>query len=820
MFFRSIGGAAALALVLFAFAPPHAVASNGSDPHALAAVSDSAAPSRVPAPASSARPRPGGSAAVMLAPSRHIVIPRLDVAPVLNDLLANPVRPAAAKMLRVANFTERYPEDGARPSVPTAAYIGYTHEYLFIAFLCRNPEPGTVRAHMMARDQLGDDDSVMVMLDTFHDQRRAFVFESNALGIQADALYSEQTGYDFSFDTVWDTWGRRTAWGYAVLMRIPFFSLYFAKAEPGEMRTWGIVLERNTPHRSEQDFWPRSSHDIAGRLTQDMQVEGFRDIARGRNSQLQPYSIGRNLRQLNVINPTDPYFQSKRLQGYAGLDSKFILHNSLVLDTTLNPDFSQVGINNPAAPNQRFPPYFPEVRPFFIENSSYFMTPYNLYYTNKIVTPQLGARLTGKLGPWALGILGVDDRSPGQDVIPGDPDTGTRAHIYVSRLNRDVGSLSNVGVIYADREYLGSYNRAGGVDYRARVKNRWTFTGQAVTSTTKNLSDSTQGEQECASDALACSGQGYFEQVSYNDLHRYFWTAYTDTSGGYVTDTGYFQRPDVREPNGRFGYTFRPRSGLILSHGPSIYTERIWDHDGTPLDIYFDPSYSVNLKQNTSIYASLNLGADRLRPIDYSSLTLDVEYHLQTGSVSFYSAPVPYLALGGGFYGGTVINYEPPSNQGPGPVNIASPNVNVELKPTHALDLQNSYVYTHFTNLENGDMVYDNHQLTSRWNYQVNKAVSFNLIGQYLATLPDAQYTDLTNSKTLFADALFTYMPHPGTALYVGYIGNFANIDRSLCTWESPGVCNSNDPILAPTSSSMMNDGKTVYLKLSYLLKF
>ncbi len=767
----------------------------------------------------SAKPRAGVS--VFRAPAGPVVIPRLDTAPKLSDFLVAPVRSRAAlEMLRISKFIERYPEDGSRPVEPTVAYLGYTHAYFYAAFVCADRTPKLIRAHMLARDSLGDDDNVQVMLDTFHDQRRAFSFQSNPLGIQADALYSEQTGYDFSFDTVWDTWARRTPTGYVVLMRIPFASLYFADAEPGQMRTWGIILCRNVSHINEQDYWPRSRHDIAGRLTQDMEVEGFEDVARGQNLQFEPYSLARNLRQLNEVDPDNPYFEDKRLQGYAGLDAKFILHNSLVLDTTLNPDFSQVGINNPATPNQRFPPYFPEVRPFFIENSSYFMTPYNLYYTNNIVQPQMGARLTGKLGPWALGLLGVDDRSPGEAVPQDNSEFGTRARFYVARLNRDVGSLSNAGLIFADREYLNSFNRAGGFDYRARVKNRWTFTGQAVTSETKNMSNSTVGEQECESLALSCSGQGYYDQASYSDLHRSWWLAYNDTSGGYVTDTGFFQRPDVREPNGAFSYTFRPTHGAILTDGPSFYSERIWDHHGVPLDYYFDPSYNFSFKDRTSFSANFVLGQDRLRPIDYPALTGDVEYHSHSDGFNFYTSPVPYLAIGGGFSTGATINYNPPDNEGPGPVNILTPNLNVEIKPGHALDFQNSYVYTHFTNVANGQDVYDNHEFISRWNYQVTKAASFNLIGQYISTLPDEAYTDLANSKTLFADALFTYMPHPGTALYVGYIGNFANIDPSLCTRMPDGECNPDEPILAPTYSSLMNDGKTIYVKLSYLLRF
>jgi hypothetical protein len=216
----------------------------------------------------------------------------------------------------------------------------------------------------------------------------------------------------------------------------------------------------------------------------------------------------------------------------------------------------------------------------------------------------------------------------------------------------------------------------------------------------------------------------------------------------------------------------------------------------------------------------MELGQDRLRPIDYGALPGNVEYHSNSAGVSFYTAPVPYVAIGASFYKGTTINFSPPGDEGPGPVAISTPHVNIEVKPTSGLDLQNSYVYSHFTRLDTGALVYDNHEFISRWNYQVTKEASLNLIGQYISTLPHADSTGLSNSRTLFADALFTYMLHPGTALYVGYIGNFANLDRALCTREVEGACNPSDPILPTTTSSMMNDGKNIYVKLSYLLRF
>ncbi len=789
-------------------------------------VPDAPAPSgpgrTVPVSASETTPYPNTNASELgfsLTPG-HIIIPRLDAAPKLADFTAAQPSALARRMLRIGTFTQRYPNDGDPAIEPTQAYLAYTHDALFVAFVCTDKDPLLIRAHKLGRDSLADDDSVQFMLDTFHDQRRAFVFAANPLGIQADALFSEQNGFDFSFDTVWDTWGQRTPTGYTVLFRVPFASLYFKKADPAELRTWGIILQRNVAHTSESDFWPRNSHDIAGRLTQDMLIEGFRDIERGQNLQFEPYVMARNLRQLNSIDPVDPYFEDKHLQGYAGLDAKFILHNSLVLDTTINPDFSQVGIDNPAVPNQRFPAYFAEVRPFFIENRSYFATPLSLYYTDNIIKPQYGARLTGKLSRWALGLLGVDDRSPGEAVPPGDPQFNDRAKFYVGRLNRDLGSLSNIGLIYADREYRDTSNRAGGLDYRFRLHDRWTVTGQGLTSQTRNVSNSTQGEQGCETYALTCSGQAWRQELTYSDLHWNWWTGYSDTSAGFLTDTGFFQRPDVREPNGHLAYVFRPASAPILSHGPSFYTERIWDHNGLPLDFYFIPSYNIDFRGSTSLSATFDLGQDRLRPIDYGALTSNSEYQSHVGNVSFYSAPVSYLAMSLGYSAGNVINYNPPSNQGPGPVDVNAVGGSLEVKPLRAVDLRNNYVYTHFTKPATGALVYDNVELISRWNYQVTRAASFNLIGQYISTLPRPDLTSLSNTKTLFADALFTYMPHPGTAIYVGYIGNFANLDRVLCARQPDGLCNTSDPILPTATGPLMNDGKTIYLKLNYLFRF
>ena len=739
----------------------------------------------------------------------HVIVPSLAATPKLADFLdAAPTSSVVRSMLRISDFVERYPDDGSPTTEPTVAYLGYTHEDLYVAFVCKDDDRAGVRAHMLQRDSLSDDDFVEVMLDTFHDKRRAFIFKANALGIQADALYTEQTGSDYSFDTVWDTWGRRTANGFVVLMRIPFASLRFDSVSEGTSRTWGLILRRNVTRKNESDFWPQVKHDVAGQLTQEAVADGFRDIERGKNWQFEPYGLAHSYRQLNTVNPVDPVFNQKNLQGYTGLDMKSVLHNSLVLDMTFNPDFSQIGINNPAPPNQRFQYYFPELRPFFIENSSYFQTPLNLYYTPNIVMPQFGQRLTGKIGDYALGILSVDDRNPGLQVPQGTPDYGSRSHFYVGRVNRDIGNQSNVGVIFADLQYLNSFNRDGGVDYRVRLGERWTVSGQAVTSETRNADNSWQ------------SGQAETQGISYSDLHRNFWFNYSDIAAGYLTETGFFTRPDVREPRGSFAYTFRPAHGPLLSHSINVYSERIWDHTGLPLDYYFDPSYNLNFKRRTNLSFFLDLGQDRLRPTDYPALPNNVEYQSHVAGASFYTSPDPALAIGLTGYAGEVINYAPTNGAGPSPVGVSSDHVNFEVKPVQPIDLLTSYEFDHFTDPASGTVAYDNHQIVARWNYQMDKAWSLNFIGEYLATLPNSNYTSLPNNKDVFGDVLLTYLPHPGTALYMGYTTDYVNLNADLCTRGAGGLCNTSDPILPRTGSSMLNDQRIFYMKVNYLFRF
>ena len=135
---------------------------------------------------------------------------------------------------------------------------------------------------------------------------------------------------------------------------------------------------------------------------------------------------------------------------------------------------------------------FPEKRPFFLENSNYFTSPINLVFTRRIGHPEFGLRLTGKSGPWAVGVLASDDRAPGEILPPTDPHAGDRATFTIARVSRDILDQSTIGAIYTDREFGGGYNRVGGIDANLKLNPNWRVQGQAVTSSTLDVIAGTQ----------------------------------------------------------------------------------------------------------------------------------------------------------------------------------------------------------------------------------------------------------------------------------------------------------------------------------------
>src|SRR6266536_1838565 len=240
---------------------------------------------------------------------RSIRIPRIGSPPRLEEFLNMELPPRwKGKLAMVDQLTQRVPSDGAPVSQRTEIHLGYDNRNLYAIFICFDTEPRKIRARLSRRDDIFDDDTVEIMLDTFHDHRRAYAFNANPLGVQGDALWTEGSDFDPSFDTVWNSEGKLTDRGFVVLLAIPFRSLRFSSRDP---QTWGILLNRELPRNSEDTFWPPYSSRIQGRLNQEGTVTGLEHISPGRNLQLIPYGIFRSFKELDLQNPNLPGYSHR-----------------------------------------------------------------------------------------------------------------------------------------------------------------------------------------------------------------------------------------------------------------------------------------------------------------------------------------------------------------------------------------------------------------------------------------------------------------------------------------------------------------------------
>ncbi len=747
-------------------------------------------------------------------PPPELVIPRVDRPPALEDFLEmRPNRKVDGRLAKVTDFIQREPSDGEPATQCTEVYLGYDDKNLYVIFVAFDSEPDKIRARMVPRENIFGDDLVRVMLDTFHDQRRAYAFMTNPFGIQRDALFTEGgrgSGFDRSFDTLWYSRGQLTDRGYVVWMAIPFKSLRFPSTP---QQTWGIYFLREIPRNNEQSFWPHISSRIEGRLNQAATLRGVENISPGRNVQLIPFGVLRSFRALDTRDPNQPRFVRDRADPDAGLDAKFVFKDSLVLDVALNPDFSQVESDQPqVTTNQRFEVFFPERRPFFIENASFFQTPINLLFTRRIADPQFGVRLTGKLGPYALGVLLADDEAPGKSVLEDDPLHGKRALFGIVRLNRDLFQQSTLGLIFTDREFEGSFNRVGGLDGRFKLSQNWVLSSQAVASSTKFL------------DGSRLAGPAYDVELRRSGRQLFYTLEYNHRSRGFRTEPGFLRRPDIRRLGQVVSYRFRPEGKYLISWGPRFSTEAVFDHSGTRLDLTQDTSLSWELVGQTQFALFYNWDRERLRPQDFSVLSENRDFKRNRKGIRFSSSFIPQVTLRSNFsyYSwGTRINVVPPECQElvlvppdceePVLANLTSANLGFTLRLITPLRIDNTYLFTRLTDRASGANIFNNHILRSKWNWQFNRELSLRVILQYNSVLANPEFTALNTTKNFNADFLITYLVNPGTALYIGYNGNAQNLDLLPTATGSEVVRHRR---------RFINDAKQFFVKFSYLLRF
>lgn len=722
------------------------------------------------------------NAAPAAAPS--IKIQRAKNPPRMEDYLGDARAHPEATLIQ--DFIQRSPTDGAPVTHKTSAYLSYDDKNIYVVFVCQD-DPNGVRARMAKREDIGNDDQVTIYLDTFHDKQHAYMFGANPLGVQMDGTVTEGQDNDLNFDTVWDSEGKLTKDGYVVRMAIPFRSVRFPNTES---QTWGIALGRWIQRENEVAYWPQITRKNEGFVVQMASLEGIADVRVSHNIQFIPYTTFIPARLLDTTGPAR-YTTQREFRG--GVDGKAIIKNALTLDFTINPDFSQVESDDPQVTvNQRYEVYFPEKRPFFLDNANYFTTPINLFFSRRIADPEFGARLTGKIGNWAIGALVADDRAPGEIAAPGDIGYRDRAEIGVFRAQREFSGGSRFGFLVTERDFAGSYNRIFSFDNRWKINRNWSLTTQAVKSYDKDLEKN------------KLQGPAYSAELLRSGEHFSYSAGYADRSPNFRAPLGFITRVDVRELKQYAAYTWRPEDSKVVSFGPSFSGNVNWFRTGQLQDWYTYADFNVELKGATSF------GVSRY---DAEESYVGSKFrHGKTG-LSFYSYKWKWLGLYGSYSQGNGINYNPGPDLNPFIGATRDASLGVTFHPTPRLRIGNTYYYERLGTGVQRDLsptpaaVYTNQILRTKINYQFTRALSLRLIGDYYALLPNVRLYDDVPYKRITGDVLLTYLLKPGTALYAGYNSAYANLTPDL---QDPGVLHHLGP---PT----MLTRRQFFVKLSYL---
>lgn len=723
--------------------------------------------------------------AVELVPLR---VPRVNRPPKLEEFLNGIPREAE---VAVSVFRQFDPHDGDPVTQPTVAYLSYDSSNLYVGWICKD-DPSKIYARVAPRKQIDLDDRVTINIDTFQDHKHAYWFDVNPYGIQFDGRTTDGIGDDPSWEGLWYSEGRITENGYVVLETIPFKSLRFPRASK---QIWYICLARFIQRNNEMSVWPFISHaGLPQFVGQFAPIEIDENISPGRNLQFIPYGLAS---YDHYLDPTAGF--QGQAEHHAGLDAKAVIRDALTLDVALNPDFSEIGTDDPKVQvNQRYEVIFPERRPFFLENASIFTMPEQLFFSRRIVNPQYGVKLTGSLGRWSVGALASDDRAPGEVLLQGETGHGDRAYDGVFRVEREFGHQSHVGLFLEGTSFGSSYNRVGSLDLRYVLPRNWTMAGQATTTQTKD----TAGQ--------SFAGPGYIFSLQKTNNHVSFQNHYIDRSPGLNSTLGYIDRTDIRSWETYASYAWKPKtSKKVMAYGPTIDGTVIYDHEGTLQNWSIEPGFQITLPKLTTLSLNYAQGYEFYGGTGFRG---------QLADFSLTTSWFKWLDMKADYNHGARINYYPAANLDPFAGNADNASATITLHPETHLRLDEIYYYTRLATRSDapisgaapGQVIFTNHLLRSKINYQFTPAISFNAIFDYDALLPNNALVSSAYSKQADTTLLFTYLPHPGTAVYIGYADTFQNVDYN--TNQVPPYTITNLP---GTSTD-----RQLFMKVSYLLRF
>jgi hypothetical protein len=818
----------------------------------------SATPSSSPKDEAPAKPAGGAKPALVLPPEKAqpVKMPKFDKPPVIDGKLDDEVW-KQAKVLK--DFYQVQPGDNIAPSKPTEVLLGYDSKFLYVAFHCYD-EPDKVRANIPKRDNIFDDDYVGILFDTFNDHRKAYEFDFNPLGVQADGIWTDGQNEDFNPDIVMESKGMLTSDGWTVEAAIPFKSLRYVA---GKDKLWGAHFWRRIKRfNNELDMWMPLNRDISSWLAQEGHLSGLEGISAERTLELIPSltlsETGKRRATLSsaqlAAGMLDPgRMVNDPIKFDPGLTGKYTITPNVTLDFAINPDFAQVESDQlVVTANQRFPIFFAEKRPFFLEGIDIFQTQIAAVHTRAIIDPDFAVKLTGKVDRNTFGLLLASDNGPGnfsaEERLTANPRLiGKNASIGILRLKRDIGKKDSfIGLLATYDRFVDRYNELGGFDTRLRVNKQTTFTAQVLaTHTRRQFFFPDEGG------TFDRKKNGFIYALDYNKDGRHF--GYNLSAVGrtlyYRADVGFNRRTNTNNLNGFFRYNSeqKPKARLISWRVyDNISTNFDWQGRSqvfnnesqiqfsfrrqTYLGVGYDQGYErvferefgPTRKAAASNCALINTctfwGADDERSAYRKGLYMfagstpmkKVDFNMFINRVAgsldfdfgagprFPRVSIPAVAARNARATGLCNGPVPPpvcnAPQDPGPGAFLHFDGSVNYRPSTPLNISLSFTKERLRRYDTGLLAFDENIVSLRSTYQFTR---------FIFARGRIDFDSLaSNVKGQF---LFGWTPNPGTAMYIGY-----NDDLNR---------NGFNPFSGQLEPGFRRNGRTFFIKMSYLFR-
>jgi len=669
----------------------------------------------------------------------------------------------------ISGFRTFSPDYDKEMPFNTIVWLAYDEENLYFAFRCYDNEPDKIKVSVNSRDRIREDDWVCINLDSFNDQQTLYCIYANPNGIQMDTRFAAGKE-DLGMDLVFYSAGKIDDQGYTVEIKLPLKSIRFSNKEPVMM---AAIFERHISRFSINGSFPALAADQAmAFLTQSQPIQ-YNGIKHYTLFEVLPaltysYQAEQNNGEMNTtVNKPD-----------AGLTLKYGITSQMILDATLNPDFSQVEADaGQVDVNLRYQLYFPEKRPFFQEGNENFQTGatgssnldpvIGFVHTRNITNPLVGLKLSGKVGiKNSVSLLYAADRIPESD----EANYGKYAHVPIFRYKHSLKNDGYLGMIATSVLKDNSYNFVYGEDGNIRLNKSTLLEFHAMMSFT---GDTASGIDNKRGNALGLNLHSETRNIDYSVTAK-------NVSEYFISQAGFINRTGVTLFTGSVTPRIHTESKIFRRFDFEFFTGQLRDNIYDKWETYNSltvtsmlvGSLRMNFKCNysTEIYMDQSYNTSGFQSIFWGRIGTKIETALayRWRNAVYYNVPEP--GRGNSFVG------------------------DVTYLPFEKLHFQMTATYQDLFRKADATKLYDYLILRGKITYQVNKYLFFRAISEY-----NSYWGSLT---TDFLGS-FTYIP--GTVFHIGYGSLFEQKE-----WNGSDYTNSNH---------YLEMKRGLFVKISYLFR-